>query len=561
MRAPRYTARGVRVAVLLFSAVIASRPHTAIAQDAPPSAWGRASDVGLAAARTDAAWLGAWSPLRGIADIARPGFRAPDAPGLMQAPAPRMGSFILAGAPGALAYDLRRSLGVDSARYSELTLHSAREQGTFRRPFDVADREVTQLGGQGWSPIGTRGMAIGRFILDREGSDVSGNSQRAMPYGSSPFIAADSVTPALQGTRARFEGALAFRVGPVSLGGSAGVDTREHNSIDAPLRRTGRATIPATSLGAQYTVPWAGGGVRDVRVGGYYRWSEASEQNILNPVPRATIVYAIQGLDEPLGIPANNGQAIFVRTERRSSAVGGSLDLQLFGAQVAVTYEEGQLAEDQYRALIGVRPTDRWRATGRDVRLGAQRSVLGARVTLVASSEQVNGDGQRYDLRGIALNGADERNAIELDVRRPVGTKWDVALTGGAVQQTRTLTDFVVPRTAELDGLMGFGSAEVGRVFSTRAIRRVVVGGAFASRAPDAVVPRADRNYQLLIAPGLRYDATTATATAGWVRLHVPVRTHTLIVGGRMDRTNAPATTSGSVGTSRDAWRVQVAWQ
>lgn len=230
-------------------------PFTVHAQDTPPTAWGRGADVSSALSNGAAAWLGAWSPLRPIVAVPRGLLRAPLAPGLLDAPAPLAGAFVLAGAPGALARDLMPRLKGDSARFSELRVRAAGASGDYHRPLDVSDSRVTQVSGQGWAPVGTRGIAIGRFVIDREDNDVSSFTQRVAPYYSSPFVATDSVRPPMQGTRARLEGALGLRLGGFGLGVSAGIDTREQNSIDFPLRRSGRAATPAAMIGAERVLP------------------------------------------------------------------------------------------------------------------------------------------------------------------------------------------------------------------------------------------------------------------------------------------------------------------
>ena len=540
--------------IIVCAVLSVSATRRLAAQDAPPTAWGRAPDVGAAAATTTGPWLGGWSPLRPITDIGRGGVRAPDAPGLHRVPAPYAGAFVLAGAPAALARDFQPRLAGDTARWGEVTYQYASETGAFRRPFDVADRRVTQLGGQGWAPVGARGIAIGRFVLDRESSDVSSFTQRALPYGSSPFVAADSVSPPLQGTRARLEGALGLRLGPLALGAAAGIDTREHNSIDFPLRRSGRATIPAASLGAEYLVPR-----RAIRMGAYYRWSEAAEQNLLNPVPLPIVIYAVAGLDEPLGISTNTGQPSLVRTERRGAAVGATLDATLLGARIVVSHERGTLAEDQYRTLAAVRPTDEWRAEASETRLQVQRMLGRNRLTVVGSQQTLTGDGTRYDLRGVAVRGRDERTAVEADLRAPMGTRWQGAVFGGVVQQSHVRTDFVAELTVDLMAPTPFGGIEVVRRMGRGGRAALAAGASVAQRSPSGTVPPAasrGENYRKFTGAALAYDGSVAQAGAGWLRLQVPVRTRALVLGGRMD-----AGSGRAIDGRRTMWRLELALQ
>ena len=291
------------------------------AQSMVPTAWGGAPDLTGSLTGTNATWLGAWSPLRPIIDIPRSLLRAPPAPGVLNTPSPMGGAFVLAGAPGALARDLKPALRGDTTRFSDLQVRASSENGDYRRPLDVQDSRVTQVSGMGWSPVGARGIAIGKFVVDREHNDVSSFAERVAPYWSSPIVATDSVTPPMLRTRARLEGALGLRLGEFGIGMSAGIDTREHNSIDFPLRRSGRATTPAVMVGIERTLPWY-----RARIGTYYRWSEPNETNVLNPAPLPTVIYAIQGYDEPFGIPVNSGSSVFIRNDRRATAIGGTVE-------------------------------------------------------------------------------------------------------------------------------------------------------------------------------------------------------------------------------------------
>ena len=76
-----------------------------------------------------------------------------------------------------------------------------------------------------WSRVGVHGVAIGRFVIDRETDDVSSFSLRLAPYVSSRFTMMDSVQPPMQRTRARLEGALGYELGWFGLGLSAGIES------------------------------------------------------------------------------------------------------------------------------------------------------------------------------------------------------------------------------------------------------------------------------------------------------------------------------------------------
>jgi len=526
------------------------------AQDSPPTAWGRGPDAHGTVSSGASAWLGAWSPLRPIVDVPRGLLRAPLAPGLLEAPPPLAGAFVLAGAPGALARDLRPWLAGDTARFSELRVRVASASGDYHRPLDVSDSRVAQVSGQGWSPVGARGIAIGRFVIDRESNDVSSFTQRVAPYYSSPFVATDSVRPPMQSTRARLEGALGLRLGGFGLGVSAGIDTREQNSIDFPLRRSGRAATPAAVLGVERVLPWLG-----MRVGGFYRWYEPNETNVLNASPLLTVIYAVQGYDEPVGLPVGSASPVFVRNDRRASARGATLEFTALATRVVMTYEQGDRAEDQYRDITArSRPTDRWRARGSNSRVQLQRS-MGARgrATIVGSHESLDGTAVRADLTGIAFDGVDTRAALEGDIRFQLATAWSAALLGGATRLSTERSDYVVAVRSRVETTTPFLGAEVAHHRKRVAF---AVGASVASSSSSGVVPSIERapNYRRIIAPMLAYDAAEAIAFAGWGTASLPIRGTTFVLGGRMERASPTSVIASRAQPSgaRRGWSVVV---
>ena len=545
-----------RTALAMLSGVAMCAPLAVRAQDTPPTAWGRGADVSSAHSTGASAWLGAWSPLRPIIDIPRGLLRAPLAPGLLDAPAPLGGAFVLAGAPGALARDLTPRLNGDTARFGELRVRAAGASGDYHRPLDVSDSRVTQVSGQGWAPVGTRGIAIGRFVIDRENNDVSSFTQRVAAYYSSPFVATDSVRPPMQSTRARLEGALGLRLGGFGVGVSAGIDTREQNSVDFPLRRSGRAATPAVMLGAERLLPWSG-----LRVGGYYRWSEPSETNVLNASPLPTIIYAVQGYDEPFGLQVGSASPVFVRNDRRATALGGTVELTALDTRIVLTYEKGKHAEDQYRNITSrVRPTDQWRASGTTSRIQLQRALgLRVRATVVGSSESLDGTAVREDLKGIAMDGGDTKAAIEGDVRVRFARSWSAAVLGGATRLTSTRTDYVVSLRSSLQAATPFIGAELSRRWRRTAI---AVGGSAASTSPSGTLPSTalKANYRRIIAPMLAYDAAQATAVAGWVTALLPIGGTTFVVSARAERTAPRSAVAARLQPTgeRTGWSVSV---
>jgi hypothetical protein len=519
----------VKVLTLLLLPAIAS------AQDAPPTAWGRAGESNGALDGSRAPWLDAWSPLRPITDIARGAMRAPLAAGLLVAPNPIVGAFTVSGTPAALARDVRDHGA--APKFYEIIARSARESGTYRRPLDVADAAVAQVIGQGWATVGTRGVAIGRFVIDRESIDQSSFTARINPYSASPFVMTDSVQPPMLRTRARLEGALSLTMGAYAGGISAAVESREHNSIDFPLRRSGRMAVPAVTLGVERTLPWLAG-----RVGAYTRWQEPNESNILSARPLATEVYAVQAYDEPFGLPQTPlSPSLFARNDRRATAQGLTLDAAFAGVRVVLVHERGRRAEDQTLApFAATRAIDRWRAEGAETRFTVSRSLGSAtQLLIIGSQETLDGSAVRADLTGTAITGSDTRHALEADVRWTL-SRWSAAARGGVVLTDHARRDFVAEVATSIQRTTPFVSAEVAR--QVRGVS-ILLGGSATNTGAKAGIPTdvAARGpeYRRLIAGDLAYEVADGIATAAWVGTRIPVGKVSLHASVRVEQSSA----------------------
>ncbi len=550
-----------RTLAALLTGIACTVPVHLVAQDTPASAWARAHDSNGASSAATVSWFGAWSPLRPVLDVPRGLLRAPLAPGILEAPAPLTGAFVLAGAPGGIARDFRAWLPGDTTRWSELRVRESSEAGAYKRPLDVSDARVTQAIGQGWSPVGARGVAVGRFILDRERHDVSGFTQRVAPYWSSPFIITDSVTPPMQRTRVRLEGAIGWELAGFGVGISAGLESRDHNSVNAPLRRSGRAATPGGVLGADRALPWLG-----LVVGAYYKWSEANETNVLNAVPLPTILYQLQGYDEPFGFIVTESNPVFVRNDRQLNAIGGTAQLTVLGTRVVVVHEQAIRNEDQYKNLVSLNaPTDRWRATGSTSHVQATRAFgRSVRAMVVGSRTSLSGTATRSDLTGIAFDGADEQLAVEADIRASRGA-WTGALLGGVTQRSHARFDYVVERRTALEINTPFVGGEIARRVGRGALS---IGASMATRAATGGIPplptvESAPTYRRLLQPELAYESAESQAVAAWSSVRVPVASQWLVLSARAERTSPSSVATGRLQPDgeRTVWSVGLGWQ
>jgi hypothetical protein len=505
-RSSRLAPRGIAPRLVALLALHVATAGRAGAQELAPGAWNTRVDG--AASPSRASWLESWSPLRGIADLGRPPHRAP-APRGIDVPAPAVGAFLLAGAPGAINRDLSRG---DSLRWGVVELTQTTEHGEFRRPFDAGRSTLQQVTGIGWQPVGARGMAIGSFVVDQSRLDQSAFTSRVTPYSASPFVLADSVTPAMERAHARLEGALGLRLGEWGAGLSAGVDARQDNSVESPIRRTARQAIPAATIGLERTL-FAG-----VRLGLFGRWTEQVETQQLNPSPGATTYYAVQGIDRPVPYVLS-GSALLTRIERRATAYGATVSGQVWGIDATAAWERGQRAEDQFSAAFqATRPTDRWRPSGQAARVGLQGKFSHrGQWQVIGSYDALSGDAVRADLTGLAMQVDEHRTAGEV-VLRWMGDRAGFLGFGGLTQHSRTLLDFVAQSTARTERATPFVGGEA--VVRPRGWRIAVGTSAAIASGSGSIPPLASQapSYTRLVAPALSYELASVTAWSAWAR-------------------------------------------
>lgn len=511
------------------STVFATR---VLAQESAPGVWGRINDGTVSTSR--AAWLDTWTALRPIVDIGRGLVRAPTPRGI-GGPTSVVGAFTLGGAPGAIAHDLAR---LDSTRWGLVEVASVRERGDFHRPFEAASSQFVRANGTGWQPAGRRGYAIGSFTLDQQRLDPSSLTSRVTPYTSTPFVLADSVMPPMSRTRARVDGALGLRLGAWGVGASAGLDAREHNSIDFPLRRSGRLAAPAAAVGIER-------GVRpfSLRVGAFGRWSEPVETQVLSPTPLRTTYYAVHGIDNPIGYSLKDGSEMFARIQRRAMSAGATLSMRVAGTDAVVLWESGHQAEDQFLGPFSERrPTDTWRAAGTMMRAGLAR-VLGSHwsAQLVVARDALDGDAVRADLTGLALRVSEARTTAEGEVRWASTKGVRAVVHGGLARHDRDVVDFVAQSSAQIQRTVPFGSAEA--MMRRRAWYGVIgasyAGGSAVGRIPPLAGQSA--NYLRIVAPALAYDVAATRSVGAWVRLGRHVRRTEIDLTVRGERTTPRA--------------------
>jgi hypothetical protein len=500
-------------------------PSFAAAQDTPTAALLGALDAHAATASRVAPWRMGWSPLRTSADAPR-GLQQAALPSLDETQyAARISPFWIAGVP-----DVQRR--ADSSRYRALLASRATANGTYRRPFDIASSSVAVVEGIGWSPVGNRTQVIGHVLVSRESNATSAFTSRVTPYTASPFLLADSVTPPMRRDQLRMEGGLLTGLGSLHLGILAALDAREHNSVDFPLRRNGRALHPSVVVGLAHGIPRL-----PITVGIHARWSEPVETQLLNPIPLPTAYYPVRGLDGPPALSIRNSNSLFTRTLQRVQTRGASAQLHLGSIDATLVGERTKRADDQYfDPFTLVRATDQWRAEGTELRGAVQRAV-GSRTTItaLAAYATLSGEGRRADLRGLAVEGSDTRSAFEVRAHH----RWRGTLFlagGGAVRHETRRSDYVARSALAFVTTQPFGQFAM-----VRPVGPVELHGAFTLAGNTATgtvpaTPGSSANYQQLLAPGFAYSVATSRASGVSASAALPTTRARYVLSVRHDR-------------------------
>jgi hypothetical protein len=462
-----------------------------------------------------APWITAWSPLVPLAEHPRalPALGAGSQ--LLVAPAPRIGLAWFARQAAALPLEMNARTGDTSTRFSELRLRGAGERGDYRRPLDAPTSGVWQGAGLGWRALGTRGAGIGRVVVDQERQAESGASPRVAPYTSSPFVIADTLSPETRSARARLEGMAGWRVMGFGLGLATGVETRELRSIDAPLRRSGRATRQGVTAGLARALPWAG-----LTLGAHARWQGTTENVAIVPRPGSGVGFAIQGYAEPdsLVIDLNS---LTRRIVARADAAGLGARARVLGADVVAYGETTRRRERHIAGVVSSSPRERWDADGSEWGVAAQRALWASRalVTTWVRGSTLEGDAHRPDLTGIILTGRESRLAIMADGRLHLpGSAWRFGAQGGTTRETVARSDYVASLATDIVAWSPSASVEVARDVGSRgALAVTLLAGQHATTSRVPASAEQGPVYREYIAPELALAAGGATLLGGGV--------------------------------------------
>lgn len=449
------------------------------------------------------AWFTAWSPLAPVADLTRALPRGAPLPDLLRG---RWSPTRLAwavGTPAALAFDVTGS-------YAELAVGLRGDAGAYRRPLDPDRVGVQQVSALGWRPLGARGGAAGRVVLDQEVDAVAGQGVVLQPYASDPHVITDATDPRMRRLRMQVEGALGWRFGEWGAGLAIGVEVRDHTTRQASQARLAKVATPGLSLGVSRRLPLVGG-----RLALYARRLGGSETVLVSPQVDPASVYQLDGYNEPDPIVVQQLSAYFRRIERDARLFGEAVTGTALGVRWVAFAEQTRRSDDHTSERREDAPKDTWRAGGSALGFAAESFVAGGLWARVAARrDRLHGDGRRTDLQGIYFKADESVWSLRTEAwLESSGLPVSVAAVFQIQHERRKREDFIVEVASDVEGWTPSVGLEVARAFGRTAIS---VGSSLAWYAPVASIPdpaAMDSIYRALVTGE---QGTYASASRAW---------------------------------------------
>jgi len=495
-------ARRAGAVCVLFALLGGAGPAAFVGGPGPGALAAQAADPARAPGDpVEPAWTTAWSPLVQLGDLPR---RLPGSeiafPSLLTLPAPRVGLFWTGGNPGALP---------DEVEETRVNFEAGRADvgGEYGRPLDPGAEIHTRVRALGWRPLGDRGAAVGRVVVDRQSLEDGVFADVLVPHSSNPFVVLDTLGDGMNRTVARLEGAGGWRLGPLGLGLGLGYEAQETTTKVSPVPRNNRTAVPGVTGGLSLALG------DDFRIGAMARWRQAAHNLTVFSLAAPSRVYAPTGYNEPTAF--NLSSIAFQRRLERSAWAAG---LQVAGRTGGVEWvaygQRESLTEDRFNPGSNDPLIDAWEADGWTAGAAAQLG-LGERLLLTVDGRYrtLDGDGVRGDIELRNFTSDESRLEAGGELRLLPGSGWEAAASARVVRESRRRGDLIENTFSDISSWEPTVAGEIARHLSERFA--VAVGGAFASYAPTATTPdpsEIGEAYAEWTAPELGLYATEATA-------------------------------------------------
>lgn len=474
---------------------------------APSSADGQATSArGTPLASAQPGWLTSWSPLARLSDLPRELPAGPRFPDLLSSIAPRVGEFWTAGNPGALAREVED-------RRAEFRFGLQGTSGDYARPFDPGGLGRGEVSTLGWTRLGDRAAVIGNAVFDRTSFRDSLFADVLLPYGSNPFMVADTIGDPMQRSAIRIEGALGLEFGRLGAGFAVGWEGQSNRTRASPVPRLDRTASPGFSLGASYDLG-------AIRLGVFGRYRQIAEFIQVYTVAQPSRIFQIEGYEEP--IPLDLQPDLYRRRfERDSHAWGASAAFDALGGAWTLHGRHEQTSEAQFtRTSEADPPSDTWDADGWHVGFAGQWAFGPGEtpawlVTADARYRTLTGEAYQAAIDGILFTVDETRLEAGVDLRGEISDGW---LLGGRLEYRRSehdRRDRLASAASDVTATELGGSAEIGRAFGRFGLS---LGGLYSAYRPTGTIPdpaTLGPEYRRYVGPGLALELTDATTAAG----------------------------------------------
>lgn len=449
------------------------------------------------------AWLSRWSPLQRVGDLPRrfPGEHMGDIR-LLSAPAPRVGLLWTAGNPAGLPRDV-------AGRYAHVSAGLGETSGDYRRPLDPGQITRTGAAAQGWTAV-ERGAVIGEVAVERVHMTSPRFGLLVEPYGSIPLTWADTLASDAGSTGTRLVGAGGWGIGPLAFGLGLGFEGSEVRTLAASVPSLLRVSTAGVSGGVAVVL-----GKTGIHLAAVGKWHAVTQTLLVSPRASSTRLVAFSGLREPTIIDIE--QSTFGRRfERRSRALGASLDGTHGAVQWILGAQAEETTEDHFAFAAFDPPRDAWQADGWSGFAAAQVRVgSGTWAAFQTRYATLAGDVRLAD-REISHFFTDEYAlGFDVELRHQTGP-WTGAVHAGTRREHRRRRDDLARVTAQVDQWEPWIAVEVARALPLAL--DAALGGSLMQYAPWGAIPDESHlgpRYRRYLASELALLASEALVAAG----------------------------------------------